>query len=210
MTDPVPCRDMRLRSRLIPIVHNSRILIPIRGRIPILINWGLASNRGGIRRVARAHIRRRRMGRQRIAVLVVVRRILGFALPEFALGRTGGVSVVGGGAEGLFLLAVADEAVFDEDGEEEENPVHQLALVRFQQTRCEEGKGGRGEKTYNPIIATANAAFCNLHAVFKLGNSVNPLLPSLSVFVTLVSPLPYGVVTTPLQLSVAWRFTHAM
>ena len=46
-----------------------------------------------------------------------------FALPEFALASTGGVSVIGGGTEGFLLFVVADETEFNEDREQEEYAV---------------------------------------------------------------------------------------
>jgi hypothetical protein len=63
------------------------------------------------------------VGRQRVRVLLVQRVPLLLALPELASWGAGCVAVVGGGPEGALFAAVADEAVLDEDGEEEEDAV---------------------------------------------------------------------------------------
>lgn len=64
------------------------------------------------------------MGRERVGVLLVHGVVaLLLALPELAFGGASCVAVVGGGAEGTLFAAVADETIFDEDGEEEEDAV---------------------------------------------------------------------------------------
>lgn len=76
--------------------------------------------------MSRQYIGRRNMRGQRIRLLAKLRvavRVLGFALPELALGGAGRVAVVGGGPEGFFALVVAGERQFEEDGEEEEDAV---------------------------------------------------------------------------------------
>ena len=55
------------------------------------------------------------MSGQGIGILLVHGVALLLALPELALWGAGGVAVVGRGAEGTLLFAVADETVLDED-----------------------------------------------------------------------------------------------
>jgi len=97
-------------------------------RCVVLLVWRLTHTRAAYSRsvgsVARTHISRRAVSRQSVGVLLdICRPLLGFALPELALGLAGGVAVVGVVVvlDGLLLLAVADEAILDEDGEEEED-----------------------------------------------------------------------------------------
>jgi hypothetical protein len=52
--------------------------------------------------------------------------VLWTALPEFPLGRTSSVPIVGGGAEGALFATVPNEAVFAGDGEKEEDTVRIL------------------------------------------------------------------------------------
>lgn len=62
--------------------------------------------------------------------------------------------------------------------------------------------------TYNPTMATANAAVSILHAVYSDGKWVKPPFPfetSLFSF-----PFPSGVVTSPLQELVPSRYAQAM
>jgi hypothetical protein len=148
------------------------------------------------------------MGRKRVGVLFVQGVVaLLLALPELAFGGAGGVAVVGGGAEGALLAAVADEAIFDEDGEEEEDAVGFASVFSFS-IHIELGIGGQWE-TYAATIATAKQAVSNLHAVRKLGSTVNPPFPCGTVFATLVFPLPKGVFTYPLQLPSPPRVAYA-
>jgi hypothetical protein len=46
---------------------------------------------------------------ERIRVLLDVGGVFGFALPELPLGGAGGITVVGGGAEGFLFLVVLCE-----------------------------------------------------------------------------------------------------
>jgi hypothetical protein len=88
----------------------------IRSSIAILVQWSLArTNSSCISCIRVSHIRRRSVGGEGIGVLLVHGVALLLALPELALWGAGSVAVVGGGSEGTLLLAVADEAVLDED-----------------------------------------------------------------------------------------------
>jgi hypothetical protein len=88
----------------------------IRSSIAILVQRSLAPTNGScISCIRVSHIRRRSVGGEGIGVLLVHGVALLLALPELALWGAGSVAVVGGGAEGALLLAVADEAVLDED-----------------------------------------------------------------------------------------------
>lgn len=72
------------------------------------------------------------MGGECIRILFAIEcrgRVFWFALPEFTTGRAGRVAVVGGGAEGLLALAVADHEEFDGDGEEEEDTMNPLISI---------------------------------------------------------------------------------
>jgi len=124
-------RDVRGRCSLIPgpthrsrsTSHNTTCLIPVRGRMAILVNRRLISNSRSIGSITGSHIRRCSVRGQSIWVLldIVDASVLGLALPESALGRPSCVAVVGRGAEGTLFAAVLDETNFDEDGEEEED-----------------------------------------------------------------------------------------
>jgi hypothetical protein len=63
------------------------------------------------------------MGGESVGVLFVQGTgvALRLALPEFTLWRARCVAVIGRGAEGALFAAVADKAVFDENGEEKED-----------------------------------------------------------------------------------------
>jgi hypothetical protein len=64
------------------------------------------------------------VGWERVGVLLVQGVVaLLLALPELAFGGAGGVAVVWRGAESTLFAAVADQPVFDKDGEEEEDAV---------------------------------------------------------------------------------------
>ena len=119
-------RHARMRSRgsLPPTPRVPAIRSP-RRHIAILIQRGLArADSGRVRRIRSPDIGGCGVGRERVGVLLVQGVVaLLLALPELAFGGAGGVAVVGRGAEGALLAAVADEAVFDEDGEEEEDAV---------------------------------------------------------------------------------------
>jgi len=119
-------RHARMRSRgsLPPTPGVPAIRSPGR-HIAILIQRGLAgADSGRIRRIRSSDVGGCGMGRECVGVLLVQGVVaLLLALPELAFGGTGGVAVVGGGAEGTLFAAVADEAVFGEDGEEEEDAV---------------------------------------------------------------------------------------
>jgi len=120
-------RDMRGSRSLIPgTIHstasnNTSSLISISSSVTIFLVRSLISDSRSISGVAGSHIRRSSVCGKSIGVLLEIGGTLWLALPELALGRAGCVTVVGGGAESALLAAVADEAEFDEDGEEKEN-----------------------------------------------------------------------------------------
>jgi len=69
------------------------------------------------------------VGGKSIGVLLIHGVALLLALPEPALGRAGCVAVIGRGAEGALLLAVADETILNEDRDEEEDTTWLLAFL---------------------------------------------------------------------------------
>lgn len=95
-------------------------------RIAILvINWFLTNSRG-IGGIRGSEIGGSLVGRERIGLFSSKLGVTGgpgLALPEPALGRTGSVAVVGGGAKGFLFPVVAHEGDLDEEGEEEEDAV---------------------------------------------------------------------------------------
>ena len=130
MTNPIASHSRRMRSSrsLISIAHRR---ISIRSSIPILVDRRLTTNSRGISSIALAHISRRGVGWERIGVLVGISLVLALALPELALGRAGGVAVVGGGAVGALLAAVLDQEEFEEDGDEEENAEIDISIDQY-------------------------------------------------------------------------------
>lgn len=87
-------------------------------------DWLVADSRG-IGSIRRSNIRSGVVW-ERVWVLggsILHITVLGLALPELALWAAGCVAVVGGWTVCLLLLAAGDEAVFDEDGKEEEDTI---------------------------------------------------------------------------------------
>ena len=93
-------------------------------RLAILVINGVMTNSRSVRGIRGSEIGGRLVRGQSIGLLSIklgIAGVLGLALPELPAWRAGGVAVVGGGAESLLFLVMADEHEFDEDRKEEED-----------------------------------------------------------------------------------------
>lgn len=93
-------------------------------RLAVLAINGLMTNSCSVRGIRGSEIGGRLVRGQSIGLLSIelgIAGVLGLALPELPAWGPGGVAVVGGGAESLLFLVMADEHEFDEDRKEEED-----------------------------------------------------------------------------------------